>query len=146
MRTQDEIAERFMRKRQEFLNFEPEILVAFLDYEHAKPILKEGVTADEWGESRIPLIRETVVEHARTYMGEYGWDKCLNHRGISANRTVQKMEAWMWLLCDDEMVAVCQDPELYPQYGAPILKAICEKYGWEIPDDPAVDRMAAGKL
>lgn len=92
-----------------------------------------------------PLSDDRVRDEMRQYMAEVGWDKVLGHRGISAGRTVEKMTAWLWLLGDDEMVRFAEDDSNYPQYGAPILKAICEKYGFPIPDDPAARRMAVGR-
>jgi len=65
----------------------------------------------------------------------FGWGKVRNHRGLSADRTILKMKAWLWLLGDDELEAFAADYANYPQYGAPILKAICEKYDFPIPED-----------
>lgn len=65
---------------------------------------------------------------------EFAWDKVADQRGISASRSIEKMQEWAWLLGDDEVVAWCNDLALYPQYGAPILGRICEKYGFPIPE------------
>jgi hypothetical protein len=143
MRTQEEIVARVIEKRDEFLNFEPEVLIPFLKYEYAKRFLKDEVTVDDWDPDL--LTKEIILSQAKTYMAEYGWDKAENHRGISAGRTVQKMEVWMWLLGNDKMVAVCQDDSMYPQYGAPILKAICKEYNWPIPNNEEVQRMSRGE-
>lgn len=142
MRTQDEIAER-AHSSSEFLNFAPDVIVPFLDFEHAQPFLKPEVTAGEWACKE--LTREAVLAEMREYMAEYGWPKVLDHRGLSAERTVQKMTAWLWLLGDDEAVAFAEDEGNYPQYGAPVLKFICERLGFPVPTDEEAHRMARGE-
>lgn len=144
MRTQNEIVARFNAKSKEIMNFEPEVLFEFLDFEHAKPFLKEGITEKDW--ETIPYDKETVLTQAKEYMEEYGWPKCQDHRGLSASRTLTKMQAWTWLLGEDELVEKISKMEKtnYSQYGAPILKVICEHFGWPIPDDEATQRMMEG--
>lgn len=143
MRTQEQIVER-MNAIAIGLNFGGDVLVEFLDFDHAKPNLRPDVTAEMWAESQAQNTRDTVLDQMRKYMAEYGWPKCIDHRGISAGRTVQKMAAWMWLLGDDEGVAFAENEDNYPNYGAPVLKFICERYGFDIPNDPAALRMASG--
>ncbi len=142
MRTQTEIAER-VQSSSGFLNFSPDVLVPFLDFEHAQPFLKPEVTAGAWTPKY--LTRDAVIAEMREYMAEYGWPKVLDHRGISAARTVQKMSAWLWLLGDDEAVAFAEDDDNYPQYGAPVLKFICERLGFPTPPDEEAHRMARGE-
>lgn len=138
MRTQEEIVAEIKRAAaDELLPFTAEAIIGYLDFEHAKEFLKLEAKAEDWKQD--PLTKEAVLGEMRTYMAEYGWDKALGHRGISANRTVTKMAAWTWLLGDEPIT----DP--YPSYGVPILKALCERYGFPIPGDEAVERMARGE-
>ena len=142
MRTQQEIVDRLSAKGDEFLNFEPEVLFGFLDFEHAKPLLRDGsATEAEW--TKLTTGADSM-EQAKMYMAEYGWPKALSHRGISAGRTIQKMTAWAWLAEDQKAIDITESTD-YAQYGVPILKALCEHWGWPIPDDPAVARMAMGE-
>ena len=140
------------------VSFELESLVEFLPFENAKrlDVVKEGIGPKRWDRVRKPLTREAVLEAIRDYM-PFAVGKALDHRGISANRSVSRMQAWLWLLGDDEKVAWLH----YANYGAPILKAICELYGWKLEElmteiaggSPAwarrqlerFERMAAGK-
>lgn len=92
----------------------------------------------------IPLWHEEVIAVMRDYM-DFAWTKVRGHRGISAGRSVQKYEAWAWLLDDEETVKVCRDNSQYAPYGAPILKHICGKYGFEVPRGEDVKRMVAGQ-
>ncbi len=139
MRTQDEIVEH-IRANEGLLDFTASALVPYLDFEHAKPWLKEDVTADQW--KPTPLDRETVLAEMREYM-EFAWGKVEDHRGISASRSVDKMGAWVWLLGDDEVLADFKATG-YPNYGAPKLAVVCRAYGFPIPDDEGVQRMIQG--
>lgn len=144
MRTQEQIVERLNTSPVCF-DFAREVLVEFLDYEHAKPHLRPDVTAEEWAREALRYTRDVIISQMRKYMAEYGWPKCIDHRSLSAGRTVQKMAAWMWLLGDDEGVAFAENKNNYLNYGAPILKFVCERYGFDIPDDPEALRMASGQ-
>lgn len=140
LRTHAEILEEIQSREGNFLDFTAEVLIEFLPFEVARPLLKSDIKPSEWPEP-VPLTREAVVAKMRDYMREYGWDKALNHRGLSADRTIQKMRAWAWVLRDD--VSYFTDDN-YPQYGVPILKTVCETYGFDIPSDSRVERMAKG--
>jgi hypothetical protein len=64
----------------------------------------------------------------------FAWEKANDCRGLSANRSIEHMTAWLWMLGDD--LADKMDG-LYEYYGKPCLRAICEKYGckWQQWDD-----------
>lgn len=143
MRTVEEIASYYEARRQDdFLGFEAEVLLPFLPYDLAKPWLKPDSSPEKWGKQKS-LTEEGVLETMRDYMA-FAWGKALNHRGISASRSVTKMASWLWLLGDDEIVAFCHDEANYENYGAPVLKAICDKYRFPIPDDECALQMAQG--
>jgi hypothetical protein len=145
MRTQEEIVARINSTVDVPFNFEPDVLLPFLDFEHAKPFLKAEATEELWEKDRVALrTDESALAHAREYMA-FGWDKVLNHRGLSASRTVQKMRAWMWLVGNDELVALCDDGSKFPMYGAPVLNEICRHYGWPVPVDPLLENMIQGR-
>jgi hypothetical protein len=54
------------------------------------------------------------------------------------------MSAWLWLLGEEELHQFAEDSKNYPQYGAPILKKICEKYGFPVPEGEAIANMSQG--
>ncbi len=89
------------------------------------------------------MTRDAVLAGMREYM-PFAWGKVEDHRGISAERSVTKMEAWIWLLKDDEVLERVKAAS-YTQYGAPKLKVVCEQYHFPIPDSEAVRRMASGE-
>lgn len=129
--------------------FHTEVLIDYLNFESAKPLLKEEFVAEvESGEEKWEFKepnRDNVLKDMKTYMEEYGWPKVEGMRGISAGRTVQKMEVWAWLLEDAPLVEKIKNGS-YPQYGAPILNAICLHLGWEVPDSENIRSMIAGCL
>lgn len=152
MRTQEEIVARIKEKMKESISFEPEVLFPYLSYKNAKQFLKTDrvavvTTKEEWDRDAPKYTKAVVLKEAQTYMEQYGWPKCQEHRGLSASRTLMKMEAWAWLLGDDALVEKVEEvmSTQYAQYGAPILKAICEHYCWPIPDDEATQRMMRGE-
>lgn len=69
--------------------------------------------------------------------------KILNHRGISASRSVDQLTEYAWLLGRDDVVQAMQDAA-YPQYGAPKVKAFGEGLGLEWPGTEPMRRMADG--
>lgn len=141
MRTSEEIVKK-INSNTGLFNFGMEVMVPYLPFEHAKQYLKEGVTEAEWTPS--PLKEEFILQEAKTYMEEYGWPKCLGHRGLSAGRTIDKMEAWFWLLGRDDVLVAIESAG-YAQYGAPKLAAICNVMGWAIPDSQDALNMMQGK-
>ena len=156
MRTQEEIVLRIQKKSKEFLNFESEVLYDYLDYDHAEPLKLQspmpdreqfevqscGIGGDAASYQHV-LTEAQIPEQMAGYM-RFAWGKVEDHRGISAGRSVQKLAALAWLLGDDDVVAFAENEGNYAQYGAPILKHICEKYGLPIPDDAGLLRMMEG--
>lgn len=138
MRTQQEIVDRYESiKDQDFFGFKAGVLLSRLDYQHAEPYLKPGVTGDEWE----PDTTEPVAA-IKDYMG-FAWEKALGHRGISASRSVEKIEEWIWLSGDDDLMQKFLAAG-YAQYGVPQLVAVCEHLGIDVPEGDDVRRMAKG--
>lgn len=142
MRTIDQIVQRIRDiEQQDTLCFRREVLARYLPQERLREFC--GAEADLSTFRQAELTEESVRQEIASYM-PFAWEKALGHRGISACRSVAKMSAWLWLLGDDDLVAMCEDEEQYPKYGAPILQAICGKYDIPLPDNEAVGRMAMG--
>lgn len=128
MRTQEEIVKRIGdRESDDVLGFERTDYIQFLDFEHAKPFLKEGVSEDTWNESvksnKHP--REMMVDYMR-----FAFGKAHDGRGISASRSISHMRAWGWLDGDDlgkEIDSIAESH--YAPYGLPVLRRICELIG-----------------
>lgn len=136
-RTQEEILARIEAvKAEDWMGFHAEVLIDALDYEHAKPFLKDGVTAEEWEPARSG--RSTAAGYL-----EFAIGKIQAHRGISASRSVDKLTEYAWLAGRDDVVAA-MGAARYEQYGAPKVKAFALGMGLPWPDDPELERMANG--
>lgn len=139
MRTFEDIVAR-IKNRSSIFGFDAEAIIDFLPFEQAKQFLKEGVKEEDW--KTLPLTREAVIDKMREYM-DFAWEKVEDHRGLSAGRSVEKMEVWLWLLGDDELLKQLEDTD-YTNYGAPKLMFICQKFGFPFPDTQEVKNMANG--
>lgn len=136
-RTQDEIVARITEvDDDDWMGFRREVLIANLDFEHAKPYLKDGVTEAEWNPD------PDIAAKAADYLG-FAIGKIQDHRGISASRSVDKLREYAWLLGRDDVVSA-MDAEDYAQYGAPKVKAFALGMGFEWPASPDLERMARG--
>lgn len=142
-RTQDEILARFQAigDTDDYFGFRRDLLIACLDYDHAKPYLKESTTPEQWAEAHVTGDR-SIEDDAHGYL-EFAIGKILDHRGISATRSVDKLAEYAWLLGRDDIVSAMNN-EPYEQYGAPKVKVFAEGMGWSWPDDPVLARMSAG--
>ncbi len=125
MKTQEQIVQRIKQiENRDFFGFETETLIAFLDFEHAKEFLKEGVKADEWKSEA--LSADSILKTMRDYM-DFAWEKANNCRGISAGRSMSHYSAWIWALGDEDKFGNLKD---YSHYGKENLIRICQHYGW----------------
>lgn len=139
LRDQDLIVSRIEAvKAEDFFGFAREVLIGALDFEHAKPFLKPEVTADQWDTPTVDSLTRQAVEYL-----EFAYGKALDHRGISAGRSVDKLREYAWLLGRDDVVGE-MDSASYENYGAPKLKAFAEGMGLPVSDDPQFLRMASG--
>jgi hypothetical protein len=98
-------------------------LIAALPYEHAKPYLNDDVTPEQWALTQI-RDEDGVVKRLIDYM-PFAWEKANGCRGLSAGRSMNHMQAWLWLLGEENVVSLLND---YEMYGKPQLRAICEHF------------------
>src|SRR5579871_5733471 len=153
MRTQDEIVARIrdIKARQRAFEFGPEVLLPHLDFDHAREFLKADAKRESWEtpfvvdgvERRYPLTEENARADFRAY-AEFAWGKAQDHRGLSAMRSVDKLSAWTWLLGRDDVLEQVEEID-FAMYGCPILKVVCEAFGFPVPDDPETQRMIRGE-
>lgn len=75
----------------------------------------------------INFTRENVLAQLKDDV-EFGFEKALNKRGISAGLMYEVVEMWNWIL--EEGLEGFDD---YAQYGLPLFKATAVKYGFPNP-------------
>ena len=76
----------------------------------------------------MPFTRENIIEQLRTDV-DFGFEKALNRRGISAGLMFDVVRMWNWVLNEDEELANWPT-ERYAMYGLPLFKATALKYGF----------------
>ena len=129
MRTPAEIKERIQELSQgtaDFFGVQRSDLVTFLPFKEAQIYLKEGVTEEEW-DWKEPT-EENIKKEILDYM-PFAWDKANDMRGLSANRSIDHMMGWLWLISDELYQKIAYIP--YEHYGKEKLVAICEHFGWQ---------------
>lgn len=126
MRTQEQIVQQIEKcKSDDFLGFEINEYLYFLDYEHAKPYLKESTKPEQWEKPPNENSTKIILKIMLDYM-PFAWDKAKNCRGISASRSISHYKAWIWMLDDGFEF----DEDSYCHYGKDLLRAICKQYSW----------------
>ena len=123
MKTQEEILKKIKeveKKREDIFNVMTTTLIYSLTFKNAKPYLKDDcmLTETEWKKTTDETIKKEMID----YM-DFAWDKANNFRGISATRTMQYYEIWLWLIGNDELSEKCRD---YNFYGKHQLVEICK--------------------
>ena len=142
MKTQEEIAAKIREEMKKFLGFGAEVLLPYLDYEHAKEFIKPEVTEEKWNKDPIDTSEERARMDMASYM-PFAWKKVAGHRGISAIRSVDKMGAWAWLLGRDDIVAAMEEVP-FENYGAPKLAVVCRMMDFSIPEGQTIQNMING--
>lgn len=149
-RTQEQILARFQEAAEDDLfGFRREVLALAMTADTIRQALPK---VEDPEDAAVTLGLDQLADEAREYLA-FAIEKILNHRGISASRSVDKLTEYAWLLGRDDVVQAMAEAE-YPQYGAPKVRAFATGMGWpflEASDDsPAarevLERMSIGRL
>lgn len=125
-RSQEEIVARiYAIADDDFFGAKFHELIGTLDFEHARPFLAQSATEESWTPLSTLTI-EGVRDRAAEYLS-FATDKALNHRGLSAARSVDHFEAFIWLAAPERM-AEFLDAD-FQNYGVPQLKVAAEILG-----------------
>jgi len=141
LKTKEEVLARITEKKKEFFDFSLACFCKYLSFDDIKIWLKPEAKKEDWPDIELWPDDQKIIADMRDYMS-FAWSKCLDHRGLSASRSVDRMNHWCWFLGVEDSI----DWDNYAQYGAPILYAICKKFDFPIPDDPNVEIMVRGEL
>lgn len=131
--TIEEIKARFDERREnDWLGFECNEYAACLPAHMLKDVLKDDADTETWDANIVTPTHEHFLNTMKEYMN-FAWEKANNCRGISAGRSVAHYAAWIWLSGDrdfaDEIDWMIENQ--YCFYGKPVLRHICEHYGWD---------------
>lgn len=139
MKSQDEIINRINNLQNDFLGFKSEVLIEALDFDHAKQYFKPDVTRDKWPDESSEDVQK---EKAYKYL-DFAFGKALDHRGISASRSVEKLAEWAWIF-DQDIVSQEMNNAPHAMYGVPALFIFAKTFNQLIPDDSELLRMSKG--
>jgi hypothetical protein len=139
-RSEAEVVMRLRQNHDDFLGFKREVLADHLSVEALREFATKDSDLSDWRPRSLDL--EPVMTELGDYM-EFAWGKVADHRGISANRSVDKVGEYVWLLGLDDLLAEMEAAD-YPQYGAPKLAVVCQALMLVIPDDEGIQRMIQG--
>ncbi|OEU75012.1 MAG: hypothetical protein BA864_14155 [Desulfuromonadales bacterium C00003093] len=131
--TKEEVDARYTeRAPADMLGFEVDEYTPYMSVEGMRPLAKEGVTDETLKEIQLTLNRGEMVADMERYM-EFAIGKANDQRGISANRSIQHYIAWTWLSGDAEFSSTIETmyEHGYTGWGIPILRKICEFYGFD---------------
>ena len=127
MRTQDEIKTEFKKLNEvDMFGWKRMILTDFMIIETVKELnlLKDDITDEELKEFiYTEPTDENIIAKIKDYM-DFALGKALNHRGISASRSIEKFTEWLWLLNRPDITEKFEEAK-YENYGVPQLKVIC---------------------
>ena len=127
MKTLDQVCAEYSQNALDGRDVER--LAGFVPFERWPEIgvsLKEGADPSDV-QPPEPWTAEAIIAQLREDV-DFGFEKALNKRGLSASMMNEVVKMWLWVL-DDPL----QDHDDYAQYGLPLLKAVAVKYGFENP-------------
>lgn len=89
--------------------------------------LRDGITKEEYDKEVKPFTHENILAQLKKDVA-FGFEKALNHRGISAGLMYECVAMWNWILEEG-----LENFDSYAQYGLPLFKATAVKYGFDNP-------------
>lgn len=136
LRTTEELKEKILELQSGFDLFcIRNDIIEFLPFEDAKPFIRKELSKIEALAILKKYTKENVIKEIIHYL-PFAYDKAEGARGISANRSIEHFQAWLWLIKDDELLAFVSDGAAnYPMYGFPMLQAIARKYAPDLVKD-----------
>lgn len=120
------------RKDKDMFGFEWHEYLPHLEPERLMPYVKAGTSVADLPPVE-PVDREKMLAKMKDYMS-FAFEKAHGERGLSAGRSLMHYVAWTWLAGDadfsDEIDRMSESDD-YAPYGLPVLRRICEFYGWD---------------
>ena len=102
-------------------------LMQFIPEEELKDFVLELKDEYVGTHKHIEFTKENVLIQLEKDV-DFGFEKALNQRGISAGLMAEVVQMWNWILEEG-----LEDFDDYPMYGLPIFKATAVKYVFENP-------------
>lgn len=80
------------------------------------------------------LNQEEIQKELIDYL-DFAFGKAIDHRGLSAMRSVIKLSNWAWILGRQELYDFARADGNYSCYGVPILKRFAQAFDVPIPEE-----------
>jgi len=129
---------RYQNGVEDLFGFRQGVLIPYLRPETVRQIFP-NVSMSEFDGIPLDLAGGNGAEYLMFTFGKAG-----DHRGMSAGRSVQKLEEFAWLAGRPDVVDAMQAAP-YVQYGVPKLLVYAAGFGLPIPGDEALARMGRGE-
>lgn len=105
-------------------------LAQFIPFNQLKEFglkVNEEVTKEDWDKNVKEYTKENILIQLESDV-DFGFEKALNKRGLSAGMMAKVVQMWNWILEEG-----LEDFDEYPMYGLPIFKATALKYAFDNP-------------
>lgn len=125
--------------------------------EHAKKVDVLGVALDDLRIYDPTCYKEGVPDSEKHSLANaaveaeaalkdyfpFAFEKAAGHRGLSADRSINHIINWLWLMERDDLLSFAEDDRNYKNYGVPILKKVALAMGHPLP--PEIEKWEDGK-
>lgn len=104
-------------------------LIELLPFEEAGDYLKPEATEDDWE------AYDDAADAIKSYL-DFAVGKAVDQRGISANRSIERITAWLWAHNDPDLSRRFHDAE-YAPYGKGQLEVVAKQFRPDLLDELA---------
>lgn len=129
-KTADQIKARIREvEASDFFGAHTSDLLLRLSFDDARAWLKPEATREEWD----AMERKAPLDDLRDYL-PFAWGKANDCRGLSAQRSLDHIKAWLWLAGFDDVVE--QQFETYSHYGKRqlVIASLIAGFDWKAHD------------
>lgn len=130
MKTADQIKARIREvEASDFFGAQTSDLLMRLPFDEARAWLKPEATREQWD----AMERKAPLDDLRDYL-PFAWGKANDCRGLSAQRSLDHIKAWLWLAGFDDVVE--QQFETYSHYGKRqlVIASLIVGFDWKAHD------------
>ena len=103
-------------------------LMLRLPFERARAFMARGAEWDEpsWNKVKRGKDRQSVMDDVEDFFQD-AVERCVDHKK-TAVMSLDNFRAWAWLLRDMDLFEYLIDDRNFPNFGAPMVKAVMDKY------------------
>jgi len=134
MRTQEEITQRIQKVAStDHLGFERASLLEYLDFEHARDYLREGVTKKQWDDVRPYNNVVSIYTRIKSRLPE-AWERANQGKRLASTSSMSFFRSWLWLMGEEELAEEML-PLIWLGKCQLLIVSRFTNFGWEEVDD-----------